>query len=93
LRFSGSDEDANSANLLIALMVLAAGIEQALCQQTSEAMNAMLRMSASFRAAPVWRQRQNEPSAARLQTQNAAGPRAKLFEDIRTKIRGPLGAC
>ena len=33
LRFPGSDADANSANLLIAFMVRAAGIEPALCRQ------------------------------------------------------------
>jgi hypothetical protein len=41
-------------------------------------MNAMLRMSASFRAAPEWRRRQSEPATTRLQPQNSAGPRAKF---------------
>jgi hypothetical protein len=36
-------------------------------QPTSEAMNAMLRMSASFRAAPESRRRQSEPAATQMQ--------------------------
>jgi hypothetical protein len=47
-------------------------------QQMSEATNTMLRMSASLRAAPEWRQRQNEPLAARLQTQSSTGGRVKF---------------